>query len=45
MVLSTGKKIKIIIISIGTDVTDVTLGASGLWLGTRTGVGGTDTLA
>jgi hypothetical protein len=24
-----------------TDVADVTLGASGLWLGTRTGTGGT----
>ena len=29
---------------ITTDVTDATLGASGLWLGTRTGVGGTTTL-
>ena len=27
------------------DVTYVTLGASGLWLGTRTGVGGTAILA
>ena len=28
-----------------TDVTDATLGASGLWLGTRTGAGGTATRA
>ena len=28
-----------------TDVTDVTLGTSGLWLGTRAGAGGTATLA
>ena len=27
-----------------TDVTDATLGASGLWLGTLTGAGGTATL-
>ena len=29
---------------LATDVTEVTLGTSGLWLGTRTGVGGTTTL-
>ena len=28
-------------LSLATDVTDATLGASGLWLGTRTGAGGT----
>ena len=28
-------------LSLSTDVTDVTLGTSGLWLGTRTGAGGT----
>ena len=28
-----------------TDVTDVTLGASGVWLGTRTGTGGHATVA
>ena len=34
-----------IILSLATDVTDVTLGeASGLWIGTRTGAGGTATL-
>ena len=32
-------------LSIATDVTDTTLGASGLWLGTRTGGGGTIPLA
>ena len=32
-------------LSLATDVTDVTLGASGFWLGTRTGAGGTVTLA
>ena len=31
------------IISLATDVTNATLGASGLWLGTRTGAGGTAT--
>ena len=31
-------------LSLVTDVTDATLGASGLWLGTRTGAGGTATL-
>jgi hypothetical protein len=31
-------------LSLGTDVTDATLGANGLWLGTRTGAGGTATL-
>ena len=31
-------------LSLATDLTDETLGASGLWLGTRTGVGGTATL-
>jgi len=31
-------------LSLATDVTDATLGASGLWLGTRTGPGGTATL-
>ena len=31
-------------LSLATDVTDATLGASGLWLGTRTGAGGTATL-
>ena len=30
-------------LSLGTDVTDVTLGASGLWLRTRTGAGVTAT--
>ena len=34
----------IITLSLATDVTDATLGASGLWLGTRTGAGGTTTL-
>ena len=33
----------IITLSLATFVTDVTLGASGLWLGTRTGAGGTAT--
>ena len=32
-------------LSLATDVTDATLGASGLWLGTRTGANGTATLA
>ena len=32
-------------LSLATDVTDATLGASDLWLGTRTGAGGTATLA
>jgi hypothetical protein len=32
-------------LSLTTDVTDVTLGASGLWLGTRTGAGDIATLA
>ena len=31
-------------LSLTTDVTDATLGASGLWLGTRTEAGGTVTL-
>ena len=31
-------------LSLATDVTDATLGASGLWLGTRTRAGGTATL-
>ena len=31
-------------LSLATDVTNVTLGASGLWLGTRTGASGTATL-
>ena len=31
-------------LSLATDVTDATLGASGLWLRTRTGAGGTATL-
>ena len=31
-------------LSLATDVTDATLGASGLWLGTQTGAGGTATL-
>ena len=31
-------------LSLATDVTNATLGASGLWLGTRTGAGGTVTL-
>ena len=30
-------------LSLATDVTDATLGATGLWLGTRTGAGGTAT--
>ena len=32
-------------LSLATDVTDATLGASGLWLGTQAGAGGTATLA
>ena len=32
-------------LSLATKVTDATLGASGLWLGTQTGAGGTATLA
>ena len=32
-------------LSLATDVTDATLGASGFWLGTRTGADGTATLA
>ena len=32
-------------LSLETDVTDATLGISGLWLGTRTGAAGTATLA
>ena len=32
-------------LSLATDVTDASLGASALWLGTRTGAGGTVTLA
>jgi hypothetical protein len=32
-------------LSLATDVTDVSLGASGLWPGIRTGADGTDTLA
>ena len=32
-------------VSLVTDVIEVTLGASGLWLGTRTGAGGTATLS
>ena len=35
----------IIILSLAIEVTEVTLGASGLWLGTRTGAAGTATLA
>ena len=35
----------IIILSLAKDVTDVALGTSGLWLGTRTGAGGNATLA
>ena len=31
-------------LSLATDVSDATFGASGLWLGTRTGAGGTATL-
>ena len=31
-------------LSLATDLTDETLGVSGLWLGTRTGAGGTATL-
>ena len=30
-------------LSLATDVTDAILGASGFWLGTRSGVGGTAT--
>ena len=37
--------ISLLSLSLATDVTDVTLGASGLWLGTRTGASGTATLA
>ena len=36
--------ISLSLLSLATDVTDATLGASGLWLGTRTGAGGTATL-
>ena len=32
-------------VPLATDVTDGTLVTSGLWLGTRTGVGGTATIA
>ena len=32
-------------LSLATEVTEATLGASGLWLGTRTGAGGTATLS
>ena len=32
-------------LSLATNVTDLTLGAGGLWLGTRTGADGTATLA
>ena len=32
------------LLSLVTDVTDATLGVSGLWLGTLTGAGGTATL-
>ena len=35
----------IITLSLATDVTDVILGASDLWLGTRSGAGGTATIA
>ena len=31
-------------LSLATDATDLTLGTSGLWLGMRTGTGGTATL-
>ena len=31
-------------VSLATDVTEATLGTSGLWLGTRTGSGGTATV-
>ena len=37
--------ISLSLLSLATDVTDATLGASGLWLGTRTGAAGTATLA
>jgi hypothetical protein len=37
--------ISLSLLSLATDLTDVTLGASGLWLGTRTGAVGTATLA
>ena len=36
--------ISLSLLSLVTDVTDATLGASGLWLGTRTGAAGTATL-
>ena len=36
--------ISLSLLSLATDVTGATLGASGLWLGTRTGAGGTATL-
>ena len=36
--------ISLSLLSLATDVTDGTLGASGLWLGTRTGAGVTATL-
>ena len=36
---------KAIALSLATDVTEATLGASDLWLGTRTGAGGTATVA
>ena len=32
-------------LSLATDMTDATVRASGIWLGTRTGAGGTITLA
>ena len=35
------KIISLSLFSLATDVTDATLGASGIWLGTRTGAGGT----
>ena len=36
--------ISLFTLSLVTDLTDETLGVSGLWLGTRTGAGGTATL-
>jgi hypothetical protein len=44
--LCTGPRIiSLLSLSLATDVTDLTLGASVLWLGTRKGAGGTATLA
>ena len=39
-----GYKNNTIVPPLADDVTDATLGANGLWLGTRTGAGGTATI-